>query len=104
MPGYLVDEGGERTHAVVPVEEYERLKKAAENLETVRGHAAEIMAVINCGDSAGGVNPAEPEAARLPSVPPQEDAAQASSRETDEAATTEEESGEGRARGYGWQR
>ncbi|AHY45800.1 Hypothetical Protein RradSPS_0517 [Rubrobacter radiotolerans] len=47
MPGYLVDEGGERTHVVLPVEEYERLKKATEHLVAVRGYVSEIMSVMN---------------------------------------------------------
>ncbi|MGH3086229.1 MAG: hypothetical protein ACRDSJ_02775 [Rubrobacteraceae bacterium] len=51
MPGYLVDEGGERTHAVLPVDEYERLKKAEERLESVRGYAMEMISAMNQEES-----------------------------------------------------
>lgn len=53
MPGYLVDEGGERTHAVLPVDEYERLKKAAERLESVRGYAMEMISAMSGEEEAG---------------------------------------------------
>lgn len=53
MPGYLVDEGGERTHAVLPVDEYETLKKAAERLESVRGYAMEMISAMG-EDTTGG--------------------------------------------------
>ncbi len=46
MPSYLVDDGGERTHAVIPVEEHERLKKAAERAESVSAYARQIMAAM----------------------------------------------------------
>ncbi len=46
MPGYLVDEGGERTHAVLPLDEYENLRKAAERLESVRGYAMEMISAM----------------------------------------------------------
>ncbi|MBA2692813.1 MAG: hypothetical protein H0U65_10020 [Rubrobacter sp.] len=47
MPGYLVDEGGERTHAVLPLDEYERLKKVEERLESVRGYAMEMITAMS---------------------------------------------------------
>lgn len=53
MPGYLVDEGGERTHAVLPVDEYERLKKAADRLESVRGYAMEMISAMGEEGKAG---------------------------------------------------
>lgn len=56
MPGYLVDEGGERTHAVLPIEEYETLRKAAERLESVRGYAMEMISAMG-EDEKGGEAP-----------------------------------------------
>ncbi len=59
MPGYLVDEGGERTHAVLPLDEYERLKKAEERLENVRGYAMEMVAAMGReeqADARGGTD------------------------------------------------
>lgn len=53
MPGYLVNESGERTHAVLPVKEYERLKKAEERLESVRGYAMEMISAMNQEESQG---------------------------------------------------
>jgi hypothetical protein len=50
MPGYLVDEGGERTHAVLPIDEYERLKSAEEKLESVRGYAMEMISAMGYED------------------------------------------------------
>lgn len=52
MPGYLVDEGGERTHAVLPVDEYERLKKAEGRLESVRGYAMEMISAMGAEEKA----------------------------------------------------
>ncbi len=46
MPSYLIDDGGERTHVVVPVEEHERLKKAAERAESISAYARQIMAAM----------------------------------------------------------
>lgn len=46
MPSYLINEGGERTHAVIPVEEHERLRKAAEKAESIRSYAEQIMAAM----------------------------------------------------------
>jgi hypothetical protein len=37
-PRYIVDERGERVEAVLPVEEYERLVEAFEELEDIRIH------------------------------------------------------------------
>lgn len=85
MPSYLVDEGGERTHAVVPVEEYERLKRAAERLESVRGYAMEIISMVGKEDFMD--KPAE---------------GQEESPEQHAAGESEETSRE--QRGYGWQR
>ncbi|WP_119069389.1 hypothetical protein [Rubrobacter indicoceani] len=96
MPGYLVDEGGERTHVVVPVEEYERLRRAAEKLETVREHANEIMAVI----SRGNLQTPSPDAAPPPRTP---SLARGDVPPEKEAATPETPS-ENPQRGYGWQK
>lgn len=52
MPSYLVDEGGERTHAVLPLDEYERLKKAEARLESVRGYAMEMVAAMGAEEQA----------------------------------------------------
>lgn len=46
MAGYLIDESGERTHAVVPVEEYERLTRSAERIEKMREYASQMMAAM----------------------------------------------------------
>jgi hypothetical protein len=47
MTSYLIDEGGERTHAVVPIEEHERLKSAAARVESIRAYAQQIMAAMD---------------------------------------------------------
>jgi hypothetical protein len=66
MPGYLVDEGGERTHAVLTLGEYERLTKAAEKLENVRGYALEMISAmseeeaVESEDSSGDSAPENP--------------------------------------------
>lgn len=46
MPSYMVDEGGERTHVVLPVDEYEQLKKSEARLESVRGYAMEMISAM----------------------------------------------------------
>jgi hypothetical protein len=64
MAGYLIDEGGDRTHAVLPVEEYERLTRSAERLDRMREYAPQMMATID-GESAeaeeGASNGSAPE-------------------------------------------
>ncbi|MBA2691577.1 MAG: hypothetical protein H0U65_03665 [Rubrobacter sp.] len=47
MTGYLIDEGGERTHAVIPIEEHERLKGAAARVESIRAYTQQIMAAMD---------------------------------------------------------
>lgn len=51
MPSYMVDEGGERTHVVLPVAEYEDLKKAETKLESVRGYAMEMISAMGQEES-----------------------------------------------------
>lgn len=46
MPSYLIDDGGERTHVVIPVEEHERLVKSAERAESISSYARQIMAAM----------------------------------------------------------
>jgi hypothetical protein len=46
MTSYLIDDGGERTHAVITVEEHERLKKAAERADSISSYARQIMAAM----------------------------------------------------------
>lgn len=53
MPGYLVDESGERTHAVLPLDEYERLRKSEDKLESVRGYAMEMMSAMDTERASG---------------------------------------------------
>lgn len=102
MPGYLVDEGGERTHVVLPVEEYERLKRATEHLEAVRGHAVEIMDVINRG------NDQSPVGARPRTAPPEPESEPASEPKSEssraEASVAKDSPESGTTRGYGWQK
>lgn len=50
MPGYLIDEFGERTHSLILVEEYERLARSAEKLERMREYASQMIAAM--GDDA----------------------------------------------------
>lgn len=103
MPGYLIDEGGERTHAVVPVEEYERLRRAAENLETVRGYASEIMAVIERENPVASASSTGPARQAAPTEEMSQAAPEQTSATNDTEKTSDEGSGEGRTRGYGWQ-
>jgi PHD/YefM family antitoxin component YafN of YafNO toxin-antitoxin module len=46
---YIVDENGKRTGVIPPVEEYERLIDALEDLEDARA-ADETRAAVACGD------------------------------------------------------
>ncbi|CAN5496274.1 hypothetical protein BH20ACT10_BH20ACT10_14440 [soil metagenome] len=61
MPGYLVDEGGERTHAVLTLDEYERLKRSEERLESVCGYAMEMSAMSGDEESGEAGEDADPE-------------------------------------------
>lgn len=49
MEKYVVDEMGERTEVILPVEEYERLLDAAEELEDAREHER-VMDEIRSGE------------------------------------------------------
>lgn len=49
MEKYVVDETGERTEVILPVEEYERLLDAAEELEGAREHER-VMDKIRSGE------------------------------------------------------
>jgi len=46
---YIVDENGKRTDVILPVEEYERLIEALEDLEDTRA-ADEVRAAVARGD------------------------------------------------------
>lgn len=48
MKQFIVNEAGERTAVVLPVEEYERLVEAFEDLEDIRIHD-EAMAELDAG-------------------------------------------------------
>ena len=46
---YVVDENGERVSVILPVEEYERLIEALEELEDIRAYD-EAKAELECGE------------------------------------------------------